>query len=269
MESERSFYSFAMILVSMPRTRDFAVFLATGTLLLCAITATLVGGATINGATQLGAVLSSQPEQETFTASVSHTELNREDTIKRLKEKISRLGIVFSEAPPQEVLVLPAADEVDSTEEKPKELRCEGYQTGVIAWNSTGLKFVEVEGARIVFREVPTVNAQATATPAINRVVVAQLPLRSSPVAVTCLSTSLVGVAVDGSLIYNNEGARYQALGSGTLIGYTLDGFPLYGQSDVKTDQCGGVTQNGQYRYYMSAERDAVINCFAGTPVTL
>jgi hypothetical protein len=84
------------------------------------------------------------------------------------------------------------------------------------------------------------------------------------------LPTDVVGIAQDGSLIRESEMALYGVFGGETLVGYALDGFPIYGSNPgAATDHCGGMMVGGQYRYYLSPERDSVINCFAGVPVTL
>jgi hypothetical protein len=78
-----------------------------------------------------------------------------------------------------------------------------------------------------------------------------------------------VGVAKDGSLIRNNEARLYGIFGEQTLVGYALDGFPIYGISESVVDACGGVSVAGQYRYQLSVERENIINCFAAKPIAL
>jgi hypothetical protein len=68
--------------------------------------------------------------------------------------------------------------------------------------------------------------------------VVLQLPLPFGPQGKTCLSYDVVGVALDGSLIRNNEHSLYQVFGSETLIGYALDGFPIYGLNKSSAARC-------------------------------
>ena len=81
--------------------------------------------------------------------------------------------------------------------------------------------------------------------------------------------SDVIGIALDGSLIKNNEYSLYSIFREETLIGYALDGFPIYGQSEVSTDECGGILADNQYRYYLSKERKAVLYCYSGTPVEI
>jgi hypothetical protein len=87
----------------------------------------------------------------------------------------------------------------------------------------------------------------------------------------TCLPHEVVGIARDGSLIRNDEAALYGIFDDTVLIGYALDGFPIYGQTvDRPLDQCGGAMVDGSYRYYLSEERDHVLGCYrGGEPITL
>ena len=59
-----------------------------------------------------------------------------------------------------------------------------------------------------------------------------QLPVRNIPSGgTTCISTDVIGIATDGSLIRNNEAGVYGIFGANTLVGWALDGFPIYGSS--------------------------------------
>jgi hypothetical protein len=79
----------------------------------------------------------------------------------------------------------------------------------------------------------------------------------------------VVGIARDGSLIRNSDAELYAVFGPEVLIGYLLDGFPLYGASNLPTDACGGAEIGGSYRYYLSPKRDWVISCFTAAPGSL
>ena len=95
--------------------------------------------------------------------------------------------------------------------------------------------------------------------------------LRTWPSGTTsCLPSDVIGIALDGSLIRNNEAALYTVFGGETLIGYALDGFPIYGMTPLlATDRCGGVQIDGNYRYVLQPDRPGLITCFAGAPITL
>ena len=119
--------------------------------------------------------------------------------------------------------------------------------------------------------EVATTTASGTPLLTTETEVVIQLPLRSVPLGTaSCLPTDVVGIAKDGSLIRNSEVTLYAVFGADTLIGYALDGFPIYGaRSGVALDECGGTGAIGQYRYYLEAERGYILNCFASEPISI
>lgn len=149
--------------------------------------------------------------------------------------------------------------------------RCNNYRVAGPAWSASGIRFQESEGVRVVYREITMPDVGTSTEPLQTREVLVQLPLRSLPLPTpSCLPTEVVGIAQDGSLIKTSEFALYGVFGQETIVGYALDGFPIYGTNpSVVTDQCGGVVEAGQYRYYLSAERENLLNCFAGVPVKL
>jgi hypothetical protein len=152
-------------------------------------------------------------------------------------------------------------------------LLCPTYQLYGGSWIPAGLSIEVVEGARLVTRQRPpsaSVSASGTLALAPDRVVLLQLPIRLSPSATpSCLPSDVVGIATDGSLIRNGEGGLYGVFGAETLIGYALDGFPIYGMHDIRGDICGGAVVAGQYRYHLSSTRDTILNCFSAPPISV
>ncbi len=197
----------------------------------------------------------------------------REDRIASLRKKIAALGIeedatpTASETSPDES-PLP---EVEAGEEATVVVdTCVTYHDSTVAWNPRGLLIEEVEGARLVYREVAGAPVGSSSVPVMTKDIVLQLPVRSVPNSnPSCIRTDVIGIATDGSLIRNDEVGAYGVFGGSTLVGYALDGFPIYGASGGKTDVCGGAMVGGQYRYVVSKERQTIINCFAGVPVNL
>ncbi|MEN9920136.1 MAG: hypothetical protein RL538_29 [Candidatus Parcubacteria bacterium] len=261
----------------MFRTRDYALMLATITFLLVGIAATALTQGVIPGLSGMSAsVFSSTEQPETYEViTPEETEPSREDRISSLRKKIAALGLdeevesqveetVSEESP------LPEVEEGAEAAVAVKE--CVNYRIATPAWSPRGLIIEEVEGARLVYREGQATSADTSSSsaPIVSKEIVLQLPVRSVPNAnPSCLSTDIIGIAKDGSLIRNNEVGAYGVFGAGTLVGYALDGFPIYGTSEGKTDVCGGMMVGGQYRYVISAERETIINCFAGVPVSL
>jgi hypothetical protein len=255
------------------RTKDFALFIVTVAFLLIGITSTVARD--LAGLSQGASVITYSDTEETIysAAEIEVASDERPGRLAVLRDKISKLKLSASPAKVQ-----PEPEEVVAEENNasiPGEVTtCPGFGPATIAWSPQGLKFEVVEGARIVYREVESVPAldefgQVVPT-APTRDLVLQLPLRSFPAGqISCLSTDVVGVALDGSLIRNNDNNLYKVFGSETLIGYALDGFPIHGLSNSKTDQCGGSDDAGEYRYYLSSEREGVLGCFSGAPVKL
>jgi hypothetical protein len=85
-----------------------------------------------------------------------------------------------------------------------------------------------------------------------------------------CVGTDIIAVTPVGAPIRNSEVAKYSGSGENTLIGYTIDGLQLFGTtSSIDTDACGGAMVGGVYRYYLSPERNTIVNCFVAIPVAL
>jgi hypothetical protein len=256
------------------RTKDFFVFLLTVAFLVVGITATVQSDIAKRSSDSSLSALVVSSEEVTYEAVLDDAvDMDRPSRLSSLRDKIASL--VLDE--PVEEVVVPDVVVEEEVVVPGAVLYCSRFSTTAPAWQATGLKFEVVEGARLVYREVagiPAVTISASGTvsviPALTREVVLQLPLRAAPLATkTCIHTDVVGIATDGSLIRNNEQALYRVFGAETLVGYALDGFPIYGVSAAETDECGGSTASGEYRYYLNAEREGVLGCFGGVPVTI
>ena len=83
-----------------------------------------------------------------------------------------------------------------------------------------------------------------------------------------CLTGEVIGITTTGSLLMNGSASTYGGSLELTLIGYALDGFPIYGvKSDVSVlDNCGGEQTSLGYRYYLRAGEPFILGCFAATP---
>jgi hypothetical protein len=266
----------------MLRTRDFLLFIVTIVFLLVGIGTTIAVDAGLKDGRSSAFNLKSP--QDGISVSATGTEekvIDREARLVAMREKLESMSFSeISNSPSAEEEVadlvedsLIAEDDEESTSEIP--LRCLNYNEEPVAWSPIGLEFEEIEGARLVYRQLPSSLApNASGTDLIeipNREVVLQLSLRTMPLPnPTCLSSDVVGVAMDGSLIRNTESALYSIFGSDTLIGYALDGFPIYGNTPVaNTDDCGGILAGDSYRYVISSDRDYILGCFSGLPASI
>jgi hypothetical protein len=258
----------------MFRTRDFILFFTVIVFLLVAIAGTVVNRWLQDDAVNQAQIqLANAPDIERGAVLYEPETISRAERLAQMREKIAASGdLVLTNKPPEPVAT---TTEDELPEEAPTlagdPMRCPGYQLHGQLWSAEGVQFDVVEGSRLVFREQPQVavpnSTSSELAASAERDVLLQLPIAGLPgPARNCLPSDVVGVAQDGSLIRNNEIGLYSVFGQNTLIGYALDGFPIYGVSDRTTDQCGGTVVAGEYRYFLSAERTTILNCFAGQP---
>lgn len=266
----------------MFRTRDYILVFTTVVFLLSAIGVTIWKQQSTEPVV-IESLILAEVEEQNYTAEVYLPEsLSREERLAEMRQKIAESGELSFSSPEadleadsevlEETLVLEV--EENSTEVK----LCPGYIIYSGLWPASVVKVEVVEGARVVYQEVALDSSLAATTttssvvlaPQTEKDILLQLPIRTSPMpSAACLASDVIGVAQDGSLIRNNEARLYGVFGSDTLIGYALDGFPIYGVAEVPSDACGGQVINGQYGYYLSAERETVLNCFSSIPTSL
>ncbi len=251
------------------RTKDFMLF-------LLALSFLLIGGVSLsqssNGNTNQEAALiyglqDASDDEVIYQAVLPESEPDeRPSRLQALQGKIAQLfaneeqseDVSETENIPEPETVMPSDDgEV---------LLCPNYATANILWDSANIKFVVTEGARILYRELSgqTSNDISSST-------ILQLPINTFQSDIsTCLNNDIVGIALEGSLMRNGEDKIYKIFGSETLLGYALDGFPIYGlNNNINTDSCGGTTLDGSYRYYLKDNRAGLIGCFSGSPISL
>jgi hypothetical protein len=260
-------------------TRNFLLYALSVGFLVIAITVTVLQDRASESRTATLPTVFSAQAAAVFTATTIDHEstLDRKGKIASLRQKIAEQGLTTSPKSDEDAVVEEAvvAAVIDLPEE-PTTLACSDPIVTKPAWPVRGVKFEVVEGARIVYHDVlpPPVELSASGTATIassTKAVLLQLPLHSVPLASkSCVPYDVIGVALDGSLIRNNEQAVYAIFGSESLIGYALDGFPLYGKNDeADLDFCGGLSVAGQYAYYLNSERSTMLDCFSGKPVNL
>jgi hypothetical protein len=263
----------------MFRTRNLALvatFVSAGALgaVVAMFDTAMFGG---NQLAALGLVVSD--EEKTFSATVADTDegrFNYDERVKELSNKIAGRSLASADVAPSETTeATTSAAVVEGGEEGVSddvavlsEKRCSLYQPSGTLWDARGVKMQVAEGARIYYRAgTATASVGSTTTP--TKEILAELPLRKSASGSYCIPTDVIGITENGFLIHNSDVALFAAYGSNALIGYALDGLPIYGASEVKIDQCGGAVVGGQYRYVLDAKRPTVIACYAGTPVAL
>lgn len=257
----------------MLKSRNFAV--ALGALALFAVGGTsayvlpdiIIGG-------QTAGVAFVDASLESFSATVAQpSTFSREDRLASMREKIAAKKNIVAVATTEESTISPEPEEEmpaeGSSEEEKGEKRCDAYQTATLSWSSTGVKIEEVEGARLVYKDGTPTMVGSTSVP--TRITLAQLPLKSAPSSAgNCIGSDVIGISKSGALIRNSEVLAYSGFGVGILVGYALDGFPIYGGAHSgAVDVCGGAIVGGQYRYFVASGNETIINCYSGTPISL
>jgi hypothetical protein len=261
----------------MLRTRNLAIvatFVSAGAL----GAAVALFDTSLFGTSQLAALgLAVSDEEQTFTASLPEVseDFAYDDRVRELRKKIADSPLTeYQEVTPEPTVGTTTeegsegeTEEATSETEVLAEKRCSLYQVSNTPWDAREISMQVSEGARIFYRAGATATVGSTTTAA--KEILARLPLRSSATGSYCIPSDVIGITENGYLIYNNDVALFASYGSNTLIGYALDGLPIYGPSTVETDECGGARVGGSYRYILNTNRDTIIACYAATPIAL
>lgn len=129
------------------------------------------------------------------------------------------------------------------------------------------------EGEWVVFENITeTVTIGSTTGDQLVEVPYLALPIRSVRTGFdTCLPDTLIGVTTAGQPLRNENAGLYAGFAETAVIGYTRDGFTVYGPvADASVlDSCGGQYVNGRYQYHVRTGEPFVIACYAGIPVEL
>ena len=260
----------------MFRTRDFVLLLVSISFLVVAISMTVVKKTEVSTRsaetlTKLAAPIDVEDDVQIYTPdSISRAERLAAMRSKIAADQDSYIASYEAVVAKDEIEVATGSEqsEISDLTVTTEPQLCINHVVFEGGGTRTGLRMREAEGARVFYREL--VATTASGTPLVQEEVVLQLP--ANPLhtpQVNCLTYDVVGIAKDGSFIRNNETALYSIFSSETLIGYALDGFPIYGAGNMSSDACGGATVSGQYGYYLNTERETVLSCFSAQPVVL
>lgn len=263
----------------MFRTRDFILIFTTIVFLVVAISATVLSESRATPATTESVVLAEVEDVQYEAEIYSPETISREERLARMREKIAESGDLMIREPESNETAEDTQEETENAADMDTASTvqlCANHRPAVIDWPIGGAQLEVVEGARVVYREIvpaPQLGSSMATNSAplpleTSREVLLELPIRTvSNGTENCLTTDVVGVAQDGSLIRFSEIGLYSVFGESTVIGYALDGFPIHGVTDRPLDTCGGAVVRGQYGYFLSDEREAVIHCFSAAPV--
>lgn len=189
---------------------------------------------------------------------------------------IASLRALLPDNRPREEVAIPKPTEEPVTastteEETVREISwCDAtvLESAIAARWPASLEVVVEEGARIA--RVPGVVSTDPLVPSVPPQPVLQLPLYGASGAENCLTHAYVGVTPSGRLIHNNDVILYTTYSAADLVGYALDGNPIYGPNpDVTLDACGGVATAAGYQYHVRTDEPFILACFSGDPATV
>ncbi|MCD5381290.1 MAG: hypothetical protein LR008_01810 [Candidatus Pacebacteria bacterium] len=256
----------------MFRTRDFILIFTSIVFLLVAIGSTVFYQRVYGPQVVVESVTLVVTDDKEYIAEVYVPDkVSREERLADMRLRIAEGGNLAISSPEEVVVETVTEEVIDGVQS------CSDHSVFMGIW-PTGVKMDVVEGARIFYTESEVEIVMTPATPSSTpivgtetvRDVLIQLSVSFGPKGnLSCLASDVVGIAQDGSLIRNNESGLYGVFGPDTIVGYALDGFPIHGTSPNLADNCGGQTVSGQYGYYISTDRDEILNCYSGTPTNI
>lgn len=151
---------------------------------------------------------------------------------------------------------------------------CSGpLSSPLIARWPTNSQLTTVEGQRVLTstqREIVQMGS-STETVVTEETFLA-LPIRTVRTSfASCLTDTLIGVTIGGQPLTNEMAGQFLGAGARQAIGYTRDGFTVFGplEDDTLLDECGGQYVNGQYQYHVRVSEPFILGCYAGVPTTL
>lgn len=261
----------------MFRTREWVMFVAGCVFVLGAIMVTLWSDVSLSTAPVRSAVSfvteRAIPEQQ--TAVVAAAPERGSAVFERMREKVAQYRATHNTDTDQFTVAttVPQDDVSDDAETSlPTETLsaqyCDPENTAYVQPWPRNVVVEEREGVRVVY---VAGGGVATGTVGLPDDLLLRLPAPGRPgIEQRCLPGEVVGVAQDGSLIRNDEVGLYQIFSADTVVGYALDGFPIYGKNDsIIADACGGGMGPEGYGYVLQSERDTVLQCFRGRPAQL
>jgi len=138
-------------------------------------------------------------------------------------------------------------------------------------WPSAVVQITDTE--RVLRSEVTSAVVVGTTTKFVRQAITrVALPIRTVRSTFTsCLDSLLIGVTVNGSPLRNDSVYRYLKTSAQTPIGYTRDGFTVFGavSDEAALDECGGQYVQNKYQYHLRPGEPFIIGCYAGLPVPL
>lgn len=258
----------------MIRTKDLVLFVVALIFLTVAIVFTLARSQSGNETNDDSIHFSEANPPIELSATYEEKVLDRSSIIARLREALAKDHTVSSK--PVEVAEETDMDETATQTTNTNEVtlnKCSDEKDAINFsrnWPRENVSVQVAEGVRAVSEIVttlPITTASGTLpTPSISVRPLATLPLVPTLAEPSCLASEIIGVTIDGSLIFNSDAIAYYNRSSDYLIGFARDGVPIYGSYSGQTDSCGGYMSGSGYRYSVSPDRNFIIGCYMGLP---
>lgn len=212
---------------------------------------------------------------ETIAVAVQNNELDKQSYLQRIKAKLAQGegqvigGPVFTSVDTPIVSTSTAS----SSSSSQGVVLCNNFDASnqaFASWPSSGISLQAIEGTRVFsIQETTTATVGTTTQETSVHKTILELPIRfTGEGGSNCVSQNVVGVTATGILIDNRTASAYASLSEFNLIGYALDGYPIYGPAqDASTlDACGGRTTVAGYQYHVQPEQEFVLACYGAQP---
>jgi hypothetical protein len=262
----------------MIRSRDFLIYMLILGFIILAATYTGLSSRVVNEMQYVLFAPSVSVEREVYS---THSVVDPEERMAELRSRLAAGEGYFDDAPPVFTSVDQTAQKAQATSST-----TENYSgTRTVAWCNVpqpspqaarwplNTRLSEVEGQRVVTTQVTTeVQTGSTTETVISEETIVALPIRTVRSTFTsCLPDTLIGVTASGQPLLNEAAAQYANVPTNQPIGYTRDGFTVFGPvaDESVLDECGGQYVGGQYQYHVRIAEPFIIACFAGVPASI
>lgn len=267
----------------MIRTRDLLLFVTIIVFLLMAIFATISSNREKN---KVPTMIFSDAISEENISGAEHQDvvIDRSSIIARLREAIKGEDAIITTSVPEDTHDVDAMPDDDASAVAGTIIWCDAKRDAIAfarTWPrenvavSVAPPLLLVEAVTEVPRAMETAHDGSVTSSSTNSVEqesdIVRRPLLQTladPIASTpsCLSSEIIGVTIEGSLLFNSDAIAYYGRGEDELIGYARDGYPVYGNYTGETDACGGYEKYGTYRYTVSQNRTFILGCYTASP---
>lgn len=264
----------------MIRTRDLYVFTLILLFLSVCIAVTILLDVRAFSHKSAFLLLDTNVSSTTFSANATLTRLNREENISRLRKAILENDSVIIPNP-SVTEVVETTDNVSTSTHTTAVMtvqRCAEPDDAISytrTWPLDDVFVVVKDGYRSVVeisKTSPSLSSVGTTTASSTQpsvTIKTHLKLQENPLQsgnTYCVPSDVIGITLQGSLMFNADAHLYMSKTENELIGYARDGFPIYGVYEGAVDSCGGYMHALGYRYTLSKDRTYVLGCYVGSP---